>query len=139
MKEAGKESQGAIPLNQGMPQSPPLYYQMPPPEDEIDLFELFLSLISQWKLIISITVIGALISIAVVLTKPKAYESKVSIRIPTASQIAPINTHGYTQFKSRQLFKRYYDKVKSEENLKNYLIKTNPFPKMTPDFDEKKS
>ncbi|MCW8887598.1 MAG: Wzz/FepE/Etk N-terminal domain-containing protein, partial [Gammaproteobacteria bacterium] len=123
-------------LNQGTPPSQPLYYQMPPPEDEIDLFELFSSLLSQWKLIIAITFSGALISTAVALSIPKIYESSTSVRAPTESQILPINENGYSQFTAKQLFKRFFDQVKSKENLKNYLIQTNPFPKIIAEYDE---
>ncbi|MCW8825941.1 MAG: Wzz/FepE/Etk N-terminal domain-containing protein [Gammaproteobacteria bacterium] len=123
-------------LNQGTPPSQPLYYQMPP-EDEIDLFELFSSLLSQWKLIIAITLSGALISTAVALSIPRVYESSTSVRAPTESQILPINENGYSQFTAKQLFKRFFDQVKSKENLKNYLIQTNPFPRMITNFNEK--
>lgn len=136
MNEIRNESQGqgAMPLSPGAQQ--PLYYQAPSPEDEIDLFELFSSLFRQWKLIAAVTAVGALISIIYALSIPKVYESHTSLRIPTKSRISPINENGYNQFTTQQIFKRFFNQIKSKENLKNYLIQTNPFPKMIADFNE---
>ena len=124
-------------LNPQQPQTPqPYYYQMPPPEDEIDLFELFASLFAQWRLIIGITIIGALISISIALATPKIYETRASVRAANTSQIAAINENGYTKLTAQQLFKRYYDQVKSKQNLKNYLIKTNALPLLVPGLNK---
>lgn len=124
-------------LNPQQPQTPqPYYYQMPPVEDEIDLFELFASLFAQWRLIIGITIIGVLISISVALITPKIYETSASVRTPLTSQIAAINENGYTKFTAQRLFKRYYDQVKSKQNLKNHLLQTSAIPRLVPNIDE---
>lgn len=128
MNEIRNDSQG-----QGTQQQ--LYYQTPSPEDEINLFELFSYLFRQWKLIAAIITAGTLFSIIYALSIPKVYESHSSLRIPTKSQIAPINENGYNKYTTQQLFKRFFDQIKSKENLKNYLIQTNPFPKMIASFN----
>ncbi len=70
----------------------PIIYGVLPDQtgDEIDLGELFSRLISQWRLILAVTVAGSLLAVLLALLLPKVYQPAVTLSLPTAGDISPI-------------------------------------------------
>ena len=70
---------------QPMPQFYPQY--LPPAEDEINLFDLWLVLVKRWRLIFSVSVLSVVIAIVVALSILSVYESKSIFLPPTEKQV----------------------------------------------------
>ncbi len=99
--------------------------------DEIDLFELVLSIFAQWKLILLIITVGTLLTIAYTTTIPKQYENYTQLRKPLISDIQIIKLNGYG-VDLESLFLIFYNNLKSPEVFKNYLISTDIISKLYP-------
>lgn len=67
-----------------------LAHLRPEPNDEIDLGELIRNLLAQWKLICSITFIGAVLGVVVALALPKEYRVEAVFDKPSTSDIQPL-------------------------------------------------
>lgn len=79
-------------LNPQQPQAPqPYYYQMPPAEDEIDLFELWGVLIKKRVLIFSIAIISALLATTYAFVVPSVYKTTISLLPPNLINIQGMN------------------------------------------------
>lgn len=63
----------------------------PAPSDEIDLGLLLANLMAQWKMIIAVTSIGALISLFFALNQQKIYRIESTLAAPTIGDLAEIN------------------------------------------------
>jgi len=72
----------------------PYYYQMPPAEDEIDLFELWGVLVKKRLLIISIAIISTLLATAYAFVVPPIYKTTISLLPPNLVNIQKMNTQG---------------------------------------------
>ncbi|VAW91862.1 hypothetical protein MNBD_GAMMA22-1545 [hydrothermal vent metagenome] len=113
----------------------PLQYYLPDSEqnDEIDLFELVISIVSQWKLILLIAIIGTLISIAYAKSIPKQFENYTQLRKPIITDIKIIKLNGY-DVNLESLFLRLHNNLKSPEIFKNYLILSGVISKLYPNL-----
>ncbi|MFQ3292601.1 LPS O-antigen chain length determinant protein WzzB [Reinekea sp.] len=67
-----------------------LAHLRPEPTDEIDLGELIRNLIAQWKLIVGITIIGAIVGVAIALALPKEYRVEAIFDKPSTNDIQPL-------------------------------------------------
>jgi len=90
-------------------------------DDEIDLFELFASLMQQWRWLVGITVIGMLLSITIALLKPKQYEVSTQVAVPNAADVAAVITRGYGKQTTKSLFAEYYQNLNSAEELHQFI------------------
>ncbi|GGX60494.1 Wzz/FepE/Etk N-terminal domain-containing protein [Saccharospirillum salsuginis] len=61
-----------------------------PDDDTIDLGELLRGIIEQWKLILGITVLGAIIGVAVALLLPRQYRVEAIVTQPNRAAVQPI-------------------------------------------------
>jgi LPS O-antigen subunit length determinant protein (WzzB/FepE family) len=116
-------------------QVPQLIYGYPAPgdtNDEIDLGELLRKLASQYKLIVIITLLGTLISLAFALILPNIYRQEVIVSKPYESDISELNANGYTHFTAEEIFKRYYDELRSPEKLETYIIEAGYLKQLYP-------
>ncbi|HET8904063.1 MAG TPA: Wzz/FepE/Etk N-terminal domain-containing protein [Saccharospirillum sp.] len=66
--------------------TPPRYIE----DDTIDLGELLRGLIAQWPLIVGITVLGAVIGVAVALLLPKQYRVEAIVNQPSREAVQPL-------------------------------------------------
>jgi len=92
------------------------------PDDEIDLFELFSSLMQQWRWVIGITVVGVVISVIVALQMPKQYEVSAQIAIPNKSDVLAVSTRGYGQQTKEALFTEFYKNLNSPKNIDKFIL-----------------
>jgi LPS O-antigen subunit length determinant protein (WzzB/FepE family) len=76
------------PIMQNAPQD--LAHLRPIQNDEIDLAELIRNLIKEWKLILSITVMGAFAGIIFALTQTPIYKVETTFAAPTISQLGKL-------------------------------------------------
>ena len=114
--------------NQQAPQINPAQYGYPMPyqqEDEIDLYELFASIFSQWKMITAITLAGTLLAICYVMIIPSHYQALVQVARPEATDIKKLNIRGYEDYTPVKVFNKYYDQLRSAELFKVFLKETD--------------
>ena len=64
-----------------------LAHLRPAPNDELDLGQLIRNLIIEWKLIASVTAVGAIASVFIALSLPKIYQVNSIISLPTQQQL----------------------------------------------------
>jgi len=110
-------------------------------EDEIDLFELFSSLGQQWRWLVGITLAGVVISVIIALSMSKQYVNSAKVALPNVADIAVVNVRGGQNFTEKSLFIRYFNELRSEENLKNFIEKELWIERLYPDYvgDESQS
>jgi chain length determinant protein (polysaccharide antigen chain regulator) len=114
-----------------------------PADDEIDLFELFSSLCQQWRWLVGITILGALMAVAVALSMPKQYEVSAQVALPDLSGVMQVMNKGYSERNSvrnsereaGRLFQRYYQALFSPVHFNRYLKKNAWLQKIYPDKD----
>ncbi len=126
----------------------PVIYQIQPDQsgDEIDLGELFSRLISQWRLILWITVSGCLLALLVALLLPKVYQPSVTLSLPPVGSITPIiNVNSLLGNKNpipatpQNVFKHYYNLLRSDRILEGFINKNNYLEKLYPDTEKQES
>lgn len=105
----------------------PLMYQQ---EDEIDLYEVFSSIFSQWRLLLSITLGGTFLAIIYALFMSPQYDVTVKIAKPTKERIKAINTNGFEGVSAEQIYVKYFAQLRSAENLKKYLKTDSVYEKL---------
>jgi len=104
-----------------------------PADDEIDLFELFSSLMHQWKWLVGITVAGALLSIVIALMLPKQYEVTAQVAVPNKADVAAISVRGYGAWTPQTLFNEYYRNLSSAEEFKAFIKEGEWLKKIFPE------
>lgn len=102
------------------------------PDDEIDLFELFSSLVQQWRWVIGITVIGVVLSVAAALSIPKEYEVSSLVVLPSQSDATLISNRGVVKQTPQSLFQQYHMRLVSAVNFDEYLQQNNWLSKVYP-------
>ena len=105
-------------------------------QDEINLGELLIRLMEQKKLILSIVLIGTILSIAVAFLLPRVYQQEVVLSQPVDADITALNANGYRQYTPIVIFKRYYNYLRSSSKLESYIIDNGYLPKLYPDSRE---
>lgn len=100
-------------------------------DDEIDFFELFASLMQQWRWLVGIMVLGMAISVAVALLLPKQYEVSAKVAVPDISNAMALATVNYVQETrdrerdydqdAEKLFQQYYNMLKSRVLFNRFL------------------
>ena len=114
----------------------PLQYGYPgmfQKEDEIDLYKLFTSIFLQWKLLVTITLAGTLLTVIVTLIMSSQYEAVAQVARPIKADIKAINIRGYEAYSPQQIFIKYYDQLRSTEHFKRYIKKYDWVKKLFPD------
>lgn len=91
-------------------------------DDEIDLFELFQSLIKQWRWVAGITLLGTLIAVAVALSIPKQHEVTTQIALPDVADVEAVDVNGYGEHSREALFNDLYKNLRSTAQLDEFLI-----------------
>jgi chain length determinant protein (polysaccharide antigen chain regulator) len=90
--------------------------------DEIDLFELFASLMQQWRWLVGIIVIGALLSVGIALSTPKQFEVSAKVTLPNASTAMLLTNEGYEEQSPAELFKQYHEVLVSRVNFDAFMM-----------------
>lgn len=131
------------------------------PDDEIDLFELFASLMRQWRWLVGITVLGMIISVIIALLIPKQYEVTAQVAMPNISNAMELANAGYSQetndldydldydrdrdldydydydrdrdYDAEKVFQQYYDTLMSRVNFNKFLQAGNWVSKIFPE------
>jgi LPS O-antigen subunit length determinant protein (WzzB/FepE family) len=101
--------------------------------DEIDLYELVVSIVKQWKLILLISFLGTVIGLFYALSLSKQYENYTLLRAPLNSDLQILELNGYgVNLKSQ--FLGFHDNIKSPEVFKQYLTKLNLITQFYPEL-----
>jgi LPS O-antigen subunit length determinant protein (WzzB/FepE family) len=119
--------------NETFPQS--VIYAYPPAagvNDEINLGEVLAKLMGQWKIMAAIVLVGALLSIVVALLLPKIYKVDSVLALPTEADISIFTTNGLSSRSSKEVFKRYYNKIRSDKLFSSYIIENDYLPRLFP-------
>lgn len=117
----------------------PVIYGYPPNvarRDEIDLGDLIVKLMKQWKLMAVIVVVGTIVSVLIALSLPKVYQQEVILSRPNVADIINLNTNGLTQYSPEELFTRYYDELRSPKNLEQFIKEQSYLPRLYPESDQ---
>ena len=104
-----------------------------PADDEIDLFELFLSLCQQWRWWVGITVLGVVVSIIIALSIPKQYEVSAQISLPDQLSASIISNNGYVEQTRNGLLLQYYQQIISPANFSRYVEQGGWLVRLFPD------
>jgi LPS O-antigen subunit length determinant protein (WzzB/FepE family) len=106
------------------------YSELDNQEYEINLSALLSGLYTQWRWLAGITFTGTLIAVLIALSSPRAYEVDAHVMQPTKADVAIFNTTGYVNtdnhanWTQQELFNKYYDKLRSQDNFYQF-VKTN--------------
>lgn len=111
----------------------PMVYQQ---EDEIDLYDLFSSIFSQWKMIAAITFVGTLLAIIYVLVAPRQYEAIVQVARPEMADIKVLSVRGYEAYTPEKIFVKYYEQLRSAEIFKVFLKEKGWYKEQSSDLSE---
>ncbi|GAA0353753.1 hypothetical protein GCM10009092_17660 [Bowmanella denitrificans] len=90
-------------------------------DDEIDLGQLLIDIGKRWKTVVAITLVGTLLAVAIALAIPKEYRSSARIALPNDVDVERFNNEGLIKMNREELFKRYFQEIRSESNLRKYL------------------
>jgi len=101
-------------------------------DDEIDLFELFSSLMQQWRWIVGITVVGTVLSIVIALAIPKEYQVGALVVLPSQPDVTLISNRGVVTETRSGLFQKYHMRLVSAVNLDDYLQQNDWLSKIYP-------
>jgi len=105
-------------------------------EDEIDLFELFSSLMQQWRWLLGITLIGVAISVAVAFLTPKKYVVTAQIAIPSLLDAAVITNNGFVSYSRGKLFKEYLTAFKVPQKFNDFVEQGDWLSKFYPSSEK---
>jgi len=102
-----------------------LVHLRPAHDDEIDLGELVRKLLNEWKLICSITFLGAVLGVVVALMLPKQYRVEAIFERPTTSQIAPLLSQELVELSRQQILGEFLKNLQSRKLLEAALTENN--------------
>jgi LPS O-antigen subunit length determinant protein (WzzB/FepE family) len=125
-----------VPPPQQTPQANYGYPSSETNQDEIDLGALLEKLIGQSKLILTIVAVGTLLSVAVALLLPRIYQQEVILSMPVESNIAVLNANGSTEYTPIDIFKRYYDSLRSPDQFESFVKDRDYLGRLYPDSDQ---
>lgn len=84
-----------------------------PDDDTIDLGELLRGIIEQWKLIVGVTVLGAVVGVAVALILPRQYQVEAVVSQPNRAAVQPILAQQISPLTLDELTQRFLLNVQS--------------------------
>lgn len=96
-----------------MPNQDLAHLRPAPHSDEIDLGELIRNLLAQWKLIIGITALGAVLSVIYAITQPKIYKVSAIASVPTLGQLGEATTQNIINLNTSSAFVQFLDQISS--------------------------
>ncbi|OZG73676.1 hypothetical protein BTA51_07625 [Hahella sp. CCB-MM4] len=100
-------------------------YQVPQ-GNEVDLGQLFWDVIKRWKMVFTITLIGAAIALGIALGSPQIYKPVIHISLPNDAHVEHFNQESVVKMEGRELFRRFYQALRSEVNFRLYLSEYMP-------------
>ena len=89
-------------------------------DDEIDLFELFQSLIKQWRWLVGLTLAGTVLALILALLLPSQYQATARVALPAQASFVKLNTIKDGAYSGQSLFNDYYHRLRSPEVLIKY-------------------
>lgn len=113
----------------------PVVYAYPPAisaRDDIDLGEILINFAKRWKLMAAIVVSGCIASLAFVLSMPLVYQADMTLSLPTAADVSSFKTNGIDVGSNKTLFKRYYDRLRSQQHFSTFLETNDYLSKLFP-------
>ncbi len=116
----------------------PVVYAYPPGvirDDEIDLSEFLSSLMQQWRIMLAILLVGTVLSFVITITLPETYEVETILSSPQEAQLSQLNTNGYVQYSPQVIFNRYYDYLRSEIKLEEFILEQSYLTRLYPDAE----
>ncbi len=102
-----------------------LAHLRPMQSDEIDLGQLIRNLIQQWQLIVAITVLGAIMGVAIALLIPKQYRVEVIFDKPSTTELAPLLAQPFIELDRQQILASFLKNLKSRELIETVLTENN--------------
>lgn len=105
-------------------------------DDSIDLLQLLLDIFSKWKLVVAITLISALFSIAVALMTQKVYRAKIDFTLPSDADITVLNENSYGTYTSQEVFKRFYETMLSKVHFSEFIEQKGWLARLFPEVSD---
>lgn len=91
-------------------------------DDSIDLMSHILGLFSKWKLILTITVLSAVVSIIVALSSTKVFVVDSQLSPPSLSDVLRVNQVSINNYERKELFANFVELLSSDTNFQEFLI-----------------
>jgi LPS O-antigen subunit length determinant protein (WzzB/FepE family) len=110
-----------------------VYSGMTEQKDDLNWSAGFLELFAQWPWLIGITFAGTLLAVLYALITPKIYEIDARVVLPTKADVKILSVRGFEEVSQQDLFNRYYNKLRSADNFRNFLVENGWFNKFYPD------
>ena len=111
--------------------------------DAIDFGELIFNLFSQWKIILSILLVGTTLAVLMALTLPKVYQSSITVSVPLEGNVASISSinkllggekkESIIPSNAQAIFTYYYNLLRSERVFEEYLKEKNYIQTLYPE------
>lgn len=98
--------------------------------DEIDLGQLIIDFIKQWKLIAAIILCGTLIVGVAVFQIPKVYQPSAIITQPSEVAVEQLNRTSVIEIDRKNLFKLYFNMLRSEVLLRQFITNNSYLEKL---------
>jgi len=95
--------------------------------DEIDLGELIRKLLSEWKLISAITVVGAIASVFFALNQTSIYRIEAVITAPSISELGKITDQTLIPISPERALERVFEQLISAQNQNQQFAKSDLF------------
>lgn len=91
-------------------------------DDSIDLMSHILGLFSKWKLILTITVLSAVVSVIVALSSTKVFVVDSLLSPPSLSDVLRVNQVSLNNYERKELFANFVELLSSDTNFQEFLI-----------------
>lgn len=102
-----------------------LAHLRPANNDEIDLGKLLQKLLAEWKLIIAITLIGAISGVATALWLPKQYRVEAVFNKPSTTHLSTLISQPFVQLTRQQLLEDFLKNLKAPSLIEAVLEEQN--------------
>ncbi|MAD02198.1 MAG: hypothetical protein CMK65_01035 [Pseudoalteromonas sp.] len=103
-----------------------------PDDDGIDIVQVTIDLLSQWKLILLILTIGTAISVTFIMREQRLYLVQTEFDMPTSATVSRLNEKVYKPYTSSEIFNTFYNAATSKSTLKNFIEDENVLSELFP-------
>ena len=93
-------------------------------DDEINLFDLWMVLVRQWKVIATVTGIAVLGAVAYLFLTPTVYETQAIVRPPERKHVEALNIPGISQVSNTDIFDQFTANLTSSFLRQQFISET---------------
>jgi LPS O-antigen subunit length determinant protein (WzzB/FepE family) len=102
-----------------------LAHLRPPANDEIDLAELIRNILGQWKIIVGITLFGAIAGVAVALLIPKQYRVEAVFSKPSTADLSTVLAQPFVELDRQSVLSDFLKNLQNQSLIEQVLRENN--------------